>query len=77
VTGRRYLLRATTVPVTCAWNGRTSDLPPLAFPYLRTRPSAPHNVQLLLPDGSLIIRPFRGLARLTEGPQDHARPPSS
>ncbi|MEZ0095036.1 hypothetical protein [Streptacidiphilus sp. EB129] len=62
--GRRYRLHTTTVTVLCAWNGRTADLPTPLFPHVSTRPHAPRNVQLLLPDGTVTIRPFRGLARL-------------
>jgi hypothetical protein len=66
VIGRRYRLHTTTVTVLCAWNGRTADLPAPRFPYVRTRAHAPRNVQLRLADGTVTIRPFRGLVRLRE-----------
>lgn len=64
--GRRYRLHGTTVTVLCAWNGRTADLPTPLFPLIRTRLHAPRNVQLQLDDGTVTIRPFRGLVRLRE-----------
>jgi hypothetical protein len=66
VIGRRYRLHTTTVTVLCAWNGRTTDLPVPLFPHIRTRPHAPRNVLLQRADGTVTIRPFRGLVRLRE-----------
>lgn len=65
VTGRSYRLRGRVVTVTCAWSGRTSDLPAPRFPHVRTRPTAPRNVQLQHADGHREIRPFRGLTRVS------------
>jgi hypothetical protein len=60
ITGRVYLLRGEQVTVTCAWNGRSTDLP-TQLPHVTTRRFAPRNVQIQRPDGSRAVRPFRGL----------------
>jgi hypothetical protein len=63
IAGRQYLLHGRLVTVTEAWNGTQRDLPS-PLPRLRTKRHSPRNVQVLLPDGTLTIRRFRGLLRV-------------
>jgi hypothetical protein len=66
ITGSAYLLRGLRVVVLTAWCGtRNPDLPRLqsAFPLVRTKPTAPRNVLIQRADGTVDVRPFRGLRR--------------
>jgi hypothetical protein len=67
VIGRTYLLRGVPVIVRAKWRDpQPGDPPPI---HIRTvgRPSGvPRNVLLELPDGSLTVRPFRGLRKPRE-----------
>jgi hypothetical protein len=73
ITGRRYLLRGEQVTVLIAWNAaRSPDQARLdaLHPLVRTGRTAPRNVMIRLPDGTVTVRPFRGLRRI------HLRPRS-
>jgi hypothetical protein len=71
ITGRRYLLRGAQVTVLIAWSGvRNPDQARLdaLVPLVRTARTAPRNVMIRLPDGTVTIRPFRGLRRIQPSP---------
>jgi hypothetical protein len=62
VTGRSYLERGKPVAVLIRWETR----PPAAATVIWHRPprrNAPRNVLIERADGSLVVRPFRGLRR--------------
>lgn len=64
-TGRTYLLRGQPVTVLIAWSGKRHPEHTAAPPWLHitTRSTAPHNVLICHPDGSITVRPLRGLRR--------------
>ncbi|MET8866496.1 hypothetical protein ABZW11_26460 [Nonomuraea sp. NPDC004580] len=69
MTGRTYLLRGEPVTVlhTFVLPSRARPLPP-APPWLHwvtPPPGAPRNAAVRLPDGRIVVRPFRGLRRTT------------
>lgn len=67
ITGSSYLLRGETVTVTCQWDGsRNLDLLRLqaVLPLVRLKAHGPRNVVIELPDGTVQVRPFRGLRRI-------------
>ncbi|MER5420363.1 hypothetical protein [Streptosporangium roseum] len=59
----RYLLGGELVEVVVRPNEKRSDRPPQRFPLPRIKPYAPINVLIRRPDGSLVVRPRRGLRR--------------
>lgn len=71
ITGRRYLLRGQSVTVLIQWATPRPAAGELALPLVRTRSAAPRNVMIRHNDGTLTVRPFRGLTRL----RDHDTPP--
>ena len=60
---RRYLLRGEPVTVLVWPNQRRKDRPEKRFPRPRISDYAPTNVFVERADGSLEVRPFRGLRR--------------
>jgi len=66
ITGRRYLLRGQTVMVLIQWATPRPAPGDTALPLVRLPRTAPRNVLICHPDGSLAVRPFRGLRRLPE-----------
>lgn len=63
--GRTYLLGGTPVTVVTAYNGRRKDLPPCP-PWLhwqRPPKGAPRLVAVRFPDGTTVVRNFRGLRK--------------
>ena len=62
-TARTYLLRGQPVTVLTAWSGKRHPEHTAAPPWLHitTRPTAPRNVLIRHGDGTLTIRPLRGL----------------
>lgn len=67
ITGSPYVLRGQRVTVLAEWNGRRNpDLARLQalMPHVRISARvAPRNVLIQLPDGTVQVRPFRGLRR--------------
>jgi hypothetical protein len=66
ITGSEYGLRGRSVRVTCQWNGaKNPDAARLRapLPLVSTRPNCPRNVMIRRADGSIDVRPFRGLAK--------------
>ncbi len=67
IPGSIYVLRGQPVTVLAAWNGaRNPQLPELQarYPLVHTGRTAPRNVMLRLPGGTVQVRPFRGLRRI-------------
>lgn len=60
MTGRTYLERGSLVTVVAGWHG---PRPAVALPDVTTRAHGPRNVLIRRADGSLTVRPFRGLRR--------------
>jgi hypothetical protein len=69
-TGRTYLLRGQRVTVLIAWSAKRHPEHTTAPPWLRlnTRPTAPRNVLIRYPDGTITIRPMRRLRRPPDTP---------
>lgn len=70
ITGSTYLERGVPVTVLAAWNGkRDPDLARLRalLPLVVTRPNGPKNVLMRRADGSVDVRPFRGLRKPSGG----------
>ncbi|MEU2287856.1 hypothetical protein ABZ614_39135 [Streptomyces sp. NPDC013178] len=67
MTGRTYLERGHPVTVTIAYSARRAPditAPWLDFHWPDGRPAAgPRNVAVRRADGSIVVRPFRGLTR--------------
>lgn len=74
MTGRRYLERGAPVTVVIAFNARRAPVVGggwLDFCWPGRRPAAgPRNVAIRRGDGTLVVRPFRGLTRPPEVRQD-------
>lgn len=70
MTGRTYLLRGTPVTVTIAYNARMKGRPPCPSWLHWERPpkGVPRNVAVRFPDGSVVVRGFRGLRSLSAAP---------
>jgi hypothetical protein len=71
ITGSRYTLRGARVSVLIAWNGtRNPDQRRLdaLVPLVHTARTAPRNVLIRFPDGTVTVRPFRGLRRTHSSP---------
>lgn len=66
ITGRSYLLRGQVVTVLIQWATPRPDPDSPALPLVRLPRTAPRNVLIRHPDGSLTVRPFRGLRRIPE-----------
>lgn len=74
MTGRSYLLGGVPVTVVAAYNARRSDLPPCP-PWLHWQAppkGAPRNVAVRFPDGTAVVRPFRGLRTVPAAPGQRA-----
>lgn len=64
-----YLLRGEPVSVLARWNGKSNpDLARLqaALPLVRLKANVPRNALVQRPDGTVTVRPFRGLRRQPE-----------
>lgn len=65
---RRYLLAGEPVELVCrfALPSKHNPLPaaPTWLTWVTPPPGAPRNAALRLPDGTVIVRPFRGLRRI-------------
>jgi hypothetical protein len=66
ISGRRYLLRGQVVTVLIQWATPRPDPGEAALPLVRLARTAPRNVLIRHPDGTLTVRPFRGLRRMPE-----------
>lgn len=64
--GRTYLLRGERVVVVVTWRQQPKAERMPEVPHLNLRPWTPKNVMVRLPDGSLVVRPFRGLRRIPD-----------
>ena len=64
IAGRRYLLHGRHVTVLIQWATPRPDSSARALPLVRTARTAPRNVLIQLPDGTVTVRPFRGLRRI-------------
>ena len=64
IAGRRYLLHGQHVMVLIQWATPRPDPSARALPLVRTARTAPRNVLIQLPDGTVTVRPFRGLRRI-------------
>jgi hypothetical protein len=64
IVGRRYLLRDQEVIVLIQWATPRPNLDSPVLPMVRTARAAPRNVLIRFPDGSMSVRPFRGLHRI-------------
>lgn len=64
---RRYLLRGEPVELICRFALPSRHNPPTPCPpwltWAAPPPGAPRNAAIRLPDGTVIVRPFRGLRR--------------
>jgi hypothetical protein len=73
ITGTRYLENGAPVLVLCQWNGRRPARPPVPagwiwdMPLIEARQCGPRTVLIERPDGSRVIRPFRGLRAIRPG----------
>ena len=63
ITGHRYLLRGQPVTVLIQWATSRPDPGGPTLPLVRLRRTAPRNVLIRHPDGTVTVRPFRGLRR--------------
>lgn len=66
ITGSTYLLRGVPVRVVAGFNAAGNpELPRLqaALPWVRLNAHGPRNVLIERPDGSIDVRPFRGLRK--------------
>ncbi|RKR92834.1 hypothetical protein BDK92_7316 [Micromonospora pisi] len=63
IPGTTYLLRGEPVVAIVAWRQqrKTERMP--RVPHLDLKPTTPRNVMVQLPDGTCVVRPFRGLRR--------------
>lgn len=66
MTGRTYLLGGVPVTVVTGFHARRKDLPPCPAWLSWERPprGAPRLVAVRFPDGSTVVRTFRGLRRM-------------
>lgn len=69
ITGRAYLLRGQPVTVLAQWRQPRPGPDQPLLPLVRTGPSTPRNVLIQYPDGTRVVRPFRGLRRPPVGDQ--------
>ncbi|HEV2343459.1 MAG TPA: DUF2637 domain-containing protein [Actinocrinis sp.] len=74
ITGRRYLLRGQVVTVLAQWATPRTGPGAAALPLVRLPHTAPRNVLIRDPDGTLSVRPFRGLRRIPEHRHDPVHP---
>lgn len=67
MTGRTYLLRGEPVELVCRFALPSQHNPPAPCPpwlhWVTPPPGAPRNAAIRRPDGTVIVRPFRGLRR--------------
>jgi len=63
IVGNRYLLRGEYVTVLVQWVTARTDPDTRPLPLVSTARTAPRNVLIRLPDGTVTVRPFRGLRR--------------
>jgi hypothetical protein len=74
ITGSTYLENGVPVVVLCQWNGRHPPAPPVPagwiwdLPLIAARQCGPRTVLVRRPDGSRVIRPFRGLRAVRPAP---------
>jgi hypothetical protein len=66
ITGRTYLLRGEPVTVLIQWRATRPDPGEPVLPHVRTRATAPRNVMIRHPGGTVTVRPFRGLRRIPQ-----------
>lgn len=68
MTTRTYLLRGEPVELVCKFvlPSRRNPLPaaPAWLTWATPPPGAPRNAAIRLPDGRVVVRPFRGLRRI-------------
>lgn len=67
MTGRTYLLRGEQVELICKFVLPSKHNPPTPCPawlrWVTPPPGAPRNAAIRYPDGTVQVRPFRGLRR--------------
>lgn len=66
IVGRHYLLRGQQVTVLVQWATPRRDPADRLLPLVRTGRTAPRNVLIRFPDGTLTVRPLRGLRRIPD-----------
>lgn len=64
IAGRRYLLRGQEVTVLIQWATPRVDPNARVLPLVRTARTAPRNILIQLPNGTVTVRPLRGLRRI-------------
>jgi hypothetical protein len=62
VVGKTYLERGKPVVVLAAWRQQKAA-ERVELPLVRTKPTTPRNVWIRRADGSIVVRPFRGLRK--------------
>lgn len=66
ITGTTCLLRGEPVTVFTAWRTpRKTDPPRADLPLLQTGGTPPRNVEIRYADGRRVVRPFRGLRKMS------------
>lgn len=66
ITGRSYLLRGHTVTVLIQWATPRPNPGESVLPLVRLPRTTPRNVLIRHGDGTVTVRPFRGLRRIPE-----------
>lgn len=72
VTGRTYLEHGRPVVVLIRWGNSKPGPDEPVMPLLRLTRGAPRNVKIQREDGSIAVRPFRGLRKIEEKSSDGA-----
>lgn len=63
IPGTTYLLRGEPVTALVAWRQQRASERLDNGPHLTTKATTPRNVLIRRPDGTTVVRPFRGLHR--------------